>query len=370
MRTGLFFLMALAVLFGQHSYSQDRSEEYFKTDTIKSKKNIQALAIPVIFYTPETDLGFGGGLQLFFNNKRNIYNQRLSNLLATAVYTTKKQLLVDIKPQMYFLKGDYFLDGLFKYKIFPNSFWGIGDDTPEENIESYNMKTFIIKAAFLKRLPPDLNFGFEYNYEKDILLETEPEGQLAADTIPGSEGAIISGLSVIFNLDDRSDQFSPSSGQLIQFTGGFSSKAMGATYSYSKFILDVRKFIPLSEKFVLAGQIYLENTFGNVPFQTKAWLGGGERMRGYFRGRYIDDNMLILQTEIRHHFLPRFTWAVFAAVGDVAETPSRYLVNAKFSYGGGIRFQILKSTPTLVRLDLGINGEGGTGVYFGVNQAF
>ncbi len=361
----LLFLLLCANAFGQ-----DPDMEYFKTDTIGSDKNVQLLGIPVAFYTPETDFGFGAGVQWFFYHKKNVYNQRVSNLLVTAVYTTKNQILIDAKPQMYFLRGDYFLDGIFKFKIFPNTFWGIGNDTPEEAAESYNMKTIIVKAAFLKRLPPDLNFGFEYNYEQDIMLEVEPEGQLATDTIPGSEGAIISGVSVIFNLDDRSDQFNPKSGQLLQFNGGFSSKAMGATFGYSKFIIDFRKFWPIGKKFVFAGQAYLENTFGEVPFQTMAWLGGGERMRGYFRGRYIDQNMMVIQTEIRHQFLPRFQWAAFAAMGDVVPTPSQYLRSPKYSFGGGIRFQVLKSTPTLIRLDFGINAEGNTGVYFGVNQAF
>ena len=255
--------------------AQDRSEEYFKTDTLAPSKNVQLLGIPVVFYTPETEFGFGGGAQWFFYHKKNEYNQRVSNILVTAVYTTKNQFLLDAKPQIYFAHGDYYLEGLFKYKVFPNSFWGIGSDTREEEIEAYNMRTFIVKASFLKRLPPDLNFGFEYNYEQDIMLETEPDGKLAADTIPGSSGAIISGLSVIFNLDDRSDQFNPRKGTLIQFNGGFSSRAMGATFGYLKYIVDLRKFFPSGEKGVVATQIYLENTFGDVPFQTMAWLGGG-----------------------------------------------------------------------------------------------
>ncbi len=364
----LLLLFSFLIVHG--AWAQNDSQEYFKTDTLGKQKDVQLLGIPVIFYTPETDVGIGAGTQIFFFKKKNIYNERVSNILATAVYTTKNQFLLDVRPQLYFLKGDYFFDALFKYKVFPNTFWGIGPNTTEDMAEAYNMRTVIINAAFLKRLPPDFNFGFEYNYEQDIMLEEEEDGQLAADTIPGSDGALISGLSVIFNFDDRSDQFNPRSGQLVQFKGGFSSRAMGATYGYSKFFVDFRKFWPIGEKFVFAGQVYLENSFGEVPFQTMAWLGGGDRMRGYFRGRYIDNNMMVLQTELRHQFLPRFQWAAFFALGDVAPEPSKYLESPRFSYGGGLRFKVLKSTPTLVRLDIGINDQGGSGVYFGVNQAF
>ena len=148
-----------------NSWSQS-TDDYFKTDTISKSKSIQFVAVPIIFYTPETDVGFGAGGQLFLLDKKNIYNNRVSNIFFDGIYTSNKQIIFDVIPQIYFRKGDIFLDMSYKFKIYPNKFWGIGNDTPNSNEESYDMTSHMLKVSFLKRLPPSLNFGFEYIYEK------------------------------------------------------------------------------------------------------------------------------------------------------------------------------------------------------------
>jgi len=352
------------------SSSQDSNQEFYRSDTLKIKKKVQFIVLPVIFYTPETQFGFGGGLQTFFFNQTNIYNARESNIMLTAIYTTEKQFILDVIPKIYFNLGNLFLDGLFKYKVFPNSFWGIGNNTPEDNLERYNMRSTIFKVALLQRLPPDLNFGFEYRYEKHTMLELDSAGQLISEDIPGSSGATINGLSFVFNLDSRDNVFSSVKGSFMQLTAGFSAKAIGASHSYNKYIIDLRKYFPIREKSSIATQFYFESTFGDIPFQTKAYLGGGERMRGFFRGRYIDDHMYVVQAEYRNRFAKRWIVAGFGALGEVASRPREFISDVKYSLGGGIRFQIIKSNPTLLRLDVGFGKGGNSGVYFGVNEAF
>ena len=346
-----------------------KDESFYQTDTLKVKK-IQLVGLPVVFYTPETSFGFGGGLQTFFHQKQNLKNPRNTKINVTAKYTAKKQFLLDIQPQIFFRDGNMFLDGAFKYKIFPNSFWGIGNDLPEEAEEAYNMETIAFRIAWLERIPPSMNFGLEYFFEKHIMLERAEGGLLAADSIPGSTGAQVSGMGAVFNLDDRTDVFSPRGGNYMQIKVNFSGKVFGANYSYNKFIIDLRKYFPLAPKHILAVQIYNENNFGDVPFQVKAHLGGPDRTRGYFRGRYIDDHMYAIQAEYRLRFKPRWVAAAFGSVGDVASLPSEFSSDPKFSFGGGIRFQLLKTNQTLLRLDIGIGENGSSGIYFGVNEAF
>ena len=156
----------------------------------------------------------------------------------------------------------------------------------------------------------------------------------------------------------------------MQLKAGFSSKVIGATHSYNKYIIDLRKYFPIGEVSVLAAQIYLESSYGDVPFQTMAWLGGGEKTRGYFRGRFIDRNMYAIQAEYRNRFHKRWEFTFFISVGEVARLPLEYFNSIKYSLGGGMRFQILKSNPTLLRLDFGLGRNGNSGIYFGVNEAF
>lgn len=363
-------ILLFTLIFSFGSLKGQNSSKAYKLDTLSIQKNVEVIGLPVVFYTPETKFGFGGGAQLFFHRQLNIFNSRLSSLLITAIYTSEKQLILDARPQFYFYEGKVYLDGLFKYKVYPNSFWGIGINAPEENLERYNMRSFEITAALLYRLPPSLNFGFEYQYKKHTMLEVEESGMLATNEINGSDGALTSGISFVFNFDNRDNVFSTVRGAYAQLFAGFSNRVFGATHSYSKYRLDVRKYFVLARINTLALQVYLEDTYGDVPFQSMGWLGGGEKMRGFFRGRYMDKHMYTVQAEYRIRFHPRWIVSAFGAIGSVGGVPSDLFIKTYSSYGGGIRFKPLKSNPTFLRLDFGINNHGGTGIYFGVNEAF
>lgn len=362
--------MILGFFLANSTYAQEKSDALIKSDTIKVIKRVQVVGLPVVFYTPETSFGFGGGLQLFFQHKKNIFNARVSNVFISAIYTTKKQLMLNAKPEIHLYDGRMYLEGDFLYKIFPNSFWGVGNNTPETNLEKYNMKTTHLRVTLLNRIPPTLNFGFDYNFDLYTMIEVEEGGMLDSNLIAGAEGARTSGLSFVFNFDDRDNIFSASRGTYLIFKAGFSSHSLGATYSYNTYLIDLRKYFKLGDKFTLAAQIYSLFNFGDVPFQSRAWYGGPDFGRGYFKGRYIDKNYLLFQLELKYRVIKRLQINGFFNLGDVAELPIDLLSYPKISYGGGLRFKLSKNNPTLIRMDIGLNKDGNTGLYFGVNEAF
>jgi len=360
----LFFLI-------QNSWAQD-PKDVFKTDTLIKSKKYQFIGIPIIFYTPETNFGFGAGGQVFLLKSKNVYNDRVSNIFFDAIYTSNKQFIFDILPQIYFGKGNYYLDVNFQYKIFPNSFWGIGGDTPESNKEPFDMTSQILNVSFLKRLPPNLNFGIEFIYENYDITEVEEGGILAEGDILGSKSAIVSGAGFIFNLDTRDNIGSPISGELLKINAKFSSELFGATQGYNKLIADLRTYQKLTDQSILALQFYYEGVFGDPPFQGLATFGGGKRARGYFQGRFIDKQMYIVQAEYRYRFHSRWALASFGLFGEVVDDPQNFFSfsNMKPSIGGGVRFKLLKDQNTWVRLDVGKGIDGSSGFYFGINEAF
>jgi hypothetical protein len=367
----LFFFILISFFFIPDTFSQN-TDDVIKSDTINKNKEFQFVAIPIIFYTPETSFGFGAGSQIFLLKEKNIYNDRVSNVFVDFIMTSNKQFIIDVIPQIYFGKGDYFLDMNFKWKIFPNDFWGIGNTTPNSNEESYDMTSYILKVSFLKRLPPTLNFGFEFIYENHDVTKVEEGGLLSTGDIPGSDGAVISGFGAVFNLDTRDNVSSPFSGHLLKMNAQFSSELFGATQNYNKFIADLRTYQKLGKHSIVALQLYYEGNYGTAPFQGLAWYGGGNRARGYYQGRYIDNSLYLFQAEYRYRFKPRWALAGFGLFGKVA-SDFKELVSfneLKPSAGGGIRFKLLKNQDTWVRLDAGIGIDGSNGVYFGINEAF
>ncbi|GJM29767.1 MAG: hypothetical protein DHS20C17_24020 [Cyclobacteriaceae bacterium] len=351
-------------------FAQQQEGAVYQSDTLRDGKKLKIIALPVLFSTPETGFGFGAGAQLFLLRKTNIYNARLSNMFVSAITTSKKQFMFEAKPQIYLERGNYFLDTDLKFRIFPNSFWGIGNNSLEEDKEAYDMTSFELKARFLKRLPPSLNFGFEYVFEHHNVTDVEEGGILDSGTVLGADEATVSGLGVVFNLDSRDIVEAPSSGHFMQLSARFSSEILGASYSFNKFIVDLRTYLAIGTKGVLAFQAYSESTYGEIPFQAMSWFGGGERARGYFRGRFIDNHQYVLQGEYRYKFHPRWTLAGFALVGEVAELPGEFLDDFNPSVGGGIRFKLLKDQNTILRLDIGAGKDDNSGFYFGVNEAF
>ena len=93
-------------------------------------------------------------------------------------------------------------------------------------------------------------------------------------------------------------------------------------------------------------------------------------MRGYYEGRYRDNNYLALQVEYRQYFWKRFGFVVFTSVGDVAERVTSFsLRNLKETYGFGLRFLFDEKQKINLRMDIGF-GVGTSGVYFGMEEAF
>jgi outer membrane protein assembly factor BamA len=364
-------LLALLISFSVLGQRND-TKNTIKTDTLMTNKSFQFIGIPIVFFTPETGFAFGGGGMMFFLDKTNKYNNRLSNIMFTGVYTLNKQLMLGITPQIYLGEGNYFIDMSYTMEIFPNSFWGIGNNTPDSNEEIYNQTTHAVDISFLKRLPPDLNFGFQFTFKNHQITEIKEGGILDSGTILGSSRTVIAGLGAVFNLDSRDNTGSPTTGNYYQFRAQFSSEIFGATHGYNKFILNLRKYQPLGANSLIALQVYSESNFGDIPFQGLASYGGGTSARGYFFGRYIDKQMYVVQAEYRWRFKKRWTLAGFGLFGEVAEEPEDFfsIKNIKPSAGLGVRFKLFKDKDTWLRFDYGVGLEGNSGIYFGINESF
>lgn len=93
-------------------------------------------------------------------------------------------------------------------------------------------------------------------------------------------------------------------------------------------------------------------------------------MRGYYQGRYRDNNILVLQTEYRMPVWQRFGCVAFGGVGDVSHKMSGFSTNSlKYTYGFGLRFQLNPKENINLRLDFGF-GKETFGLYLALGEAF
>lgn len=97
-------------------------------------------------------------------------------------------------------------------------------------------------------------------------------------------------------------------------------------------------------------------------------VGSNDRMRGYYEGRYRDQNLIEGQIELRQHIKGRngiVLWVGMANAFDNFNNMAwrKNLYNAGFGY----RWEFKKGIN--VRIDYGLTPDGG-GFIFNINEAF
>lgn len=113
--------------------------------------------------------------------------------------------------------------------------------------------------------------------------------------------------------------------------------------------------------------------YGQVNSRTAPWTvwpdaGGDIRLRGYYKGRYRDRNLLSAQVELRQKIYGPHGAAVWGGAGNVF--PSFQELNIKNTlptYGAGYRLSLL---GLVLRLDAGFGLRGQWAVIAGVSHSF
>lgn len=332
------------------------------------------VAIPVIFYTPETKFAAGAAGLMTFRAEEQDLASKPSSLYLYAIYTQLEQFQAQIVPAFYLKNEAYLLNGTLTFERYPNKFWGIGNDTPSGAEQNYTPRTYSLEVSFQRRIlaAESLYIGVQYQFERQEILQPIDGSTLDGSTTPGSKGGTVSGLGFILNRDTRNNIFTPSHGNYWQASAYFNGKALGSDFSFTQVKVDLRTYLPgIAPSHVLALQVFYQSATGPLaPFYRYAKLGGESILRGYYKGRYRDKHFLAAQAEYRFPVWWKFGLVGFAAVGDVAPSFGSFrLSQFKYSVGMGLRFKIAPKEGANLRADFAI-GPGTTGVYFTAGEAF
>jgi outer membrane protein assembly factor BamA len=338
-------------------------------DSVKAK---HLLIFPVIARSIETGWSFGtaGAFTFHLSSKDTV--SRTSNLQLLLLYSTKKQLVTAINGSQYFHKEKFILNEQFSFSSYPDKFWGLGKNTRDAAEEPYKFHQYYVYLHLLRKIAPDLFAGLLFEMQKVWDVSYIPGGLFVQQNIAGRDGYHIAGFGSSITYDKRNNAFSPGKGFFGQVYFNHFDKFWGSDYNYTNIVIDLRKYIPVAKNQVLALQLFSFNNTGNeVPIRSLASFGGANRMRGYYEGRYKDQNQLILQGEYRFPIWKRFGGVAFAGAGDVNGKYSHYALNdLKYSYGGGLRFALDKKEKLNLRVDYGIGQGKNSGFYLQLGEAF
>lgn len=337
-----------------------------------SVKKQHLLLFPVIAKSIETGWEFGGASSFTFHTNKNDTTTRTSSIQAVAIYSTRKQFVAAINGTQYFNKEKFILTEQFSYSSFPDKFWGLGNNTPDSAEEPYQFQQFYIYAHLMRKIAPRLFVGGIFEFQNVWNIRYVPGGLFEKENIPGRNGYRVSGLGSSITYDSRNDAFAPSHGTFAQFFFNHFSPIFGSDFTYTNFVVDIRKFIPIKKGQVLALQLYSFNNSGaDIPIRSLATLGGASQMRGFYSGRFRDHQQVVTQAEYRIAIKKRLGIVAFGGIGNVNDQFSHasfeYL---KYSYGAGVRFALNKSEKLNIRLDYGFGGGVNKGFYLQIGEAF
>lgn len=364
-------LISMSV-FSQDSLVQKESlyHKFINPDTTKA---FRYKVLPAITYSPETRLGFGLGLIFNWNTKKASPTTNASLGQSFFMYTQNKQIEWTSKYEIFTNNNVFFLSGIIGYLKFPQYYFGVGNDLQEQNKENFTFQQFYFDIRVRYKLIPKIYVGIDYYFNTNYDVSWQEGSKFENDsTLYGTHGYLISGLGPEIAYDSRDFPFAPTKGAFYNLSMLVFSDVLGSEFKYNYYQLDLRQYIPINKKreWILAIQLYGLFGKGEVPFNRLPGLGGSSIMRGYYSGRFRDNNYLAFQMEWRMPIWKIISLRTWVGAGQVASSFNQFdWPGFKPNIGVGLRFQFDKRSRSNIRMDEGF-GKNTQGFYFKINEAF
>lgn len=350
--------------------------QFFSDDTTRHNS---FLPIPVAAYSQEAGLILGGAGIFSFYTDKNDPNAKASEIFGLAALSTKKRVQLSFKANVWTKqnKYHYFLEA--KYFDQPFNFYGIGNETLLANEDHLNLKKFAATAEIEKRIISKLYLGGGFNYENLVYHDKKPGGIYQTNTnLVDKNGGQFLFLNLTSLFDSRDNVPYPSKGFYAKIQYDVAPNFFGApNYNGSLIDIDLRNFYKLHKNLNLGLNITYEGVSSqkSIPFYMLRELGNDQFMRGYYSGRFRDDNLITSQAEFRFRPVPRFGMVAFVGAGKVYANGAFNESSFKPDYGLGARFFFDLEKGLAVRLDYAMGekplGEKRiSGFYVSLGEAF
>ena len=359
------------------SFAQQKILKKLFSNEKDSTRSSSFLPLPAIGYSQETGFEFGLVTLYSFYTDRQDTLTRNSSITGVATYTTKKQTNLLLRTDYWTPQNRFHYMNDIRYKDFPFSFYGTGNQTREADKQRITQKLFRFSAEVEKKTGrasyTGVNASFE-NYQFDF--DNDPINVNIPP--PGKDGGKVLFLGLSQILDSRNSNTYSTSGTYIKLNYSYAPGFFGEeNYSGSLTKFEFRTFKSFNAETVLGFNANYQALQGSkeTPFYLMPQLGNDQMMRGYYTGRYRDINLLAAQAELRYRFHPRLGVVGFVGGGTVYSRGNLKFSGLKPSYGGGFRYFFDVERGLSVRLDYGVGEKRSmekrqTGFYISLGEAF
>ena len=203
----------------------------------KNVNGFKVIALPVVFYTPDTKIGGGVGGLTTFNFKKDSIGARRSSVTVGLVYTQLKQVLVYFPFQLFPKNQKYWFGGEVGYYKYIYNFFGTGNDFSPDYIEKFSATYPRIRFSATKQIKSHLFVGFRFGYEDFTFTKVDSGGILYKKLVVGAMGGRHACLGLQMNYDSRDALFSPTKGWVVdqKISAGKALLAYTKAGAYSSF---------------------------------------------------------------------------------------------------------------------------------------
>lgn len=381
MRKYLFLCSIVLLTVSSHAQPQEKRHGFISryihhlvNDTSDISKP-QFFIYPTLAYAPETSWEFGVSSALVFYTHKDTTN-RLSEVNGFTFITLEKQYGIWFDHALYSQDNTWFSLGRLRFQSFPFLYFGIGPDSPDEHLAQVNANLAQVRERVLRRITKSFYGGIEVDFQHLGSVEFLPHKEEIIRLPHGSSGSTNLGIGAGIIYDDRHNVLNVRKGFFSELAFLNYNTTWGSDHNFTQLISDTRLYRPMNKRDVLAIQLLGQFNIGKTPFNQLALMGGESIMRGYYLGRYRDNNQVATQVEYR--FLPlklgftkRLGAAVFASAGTVFNKPAAIqLNNFVWAGGGGLRFLLFPKKDIFTRLDVAYTKDRNFGFYIFIGEAF
>ena len=364
---------------------QLRAQETVVTDSISNA------FLPALSYN--SDFGFmGGGLVQRYHYKKD-QPPFFSFLTIAGILTTKGLAsgFIELDKPNAFGTDIRLRASVYGARFYNDPFFGIGSYQKIPNSTStsddlYFFQSFSTGFDIRARYPIHVsNTGKRFDLMGILTFDYETPWHNEADRLImqqaplGVNGGRTLYLGTGFVWESRNSEFRPTSGRYAESTLQTSQEWLGSSYQSVTIDGEIRNYVSffLLKEITLANRFYFRHTSGDVPYWKLAYAGDEQSLRGYPARRFLDDNVMFLNTELRTWLFKikaikaEFGGTLFFDVGRTfpnGESLQTITDDLKYSFGIGGTSSFF--TPDFIlRTDVGFSDEG-VGVYFTAGYMF
>ena len=333
--------------------------------TFERKMDMSFIVAPC--YTREGSFGIGGAATALYRLDRADSIMQPSDFSLSGSATVKGFYALTAKGNNHFQGNRSRLTYLLQFQNKNLDFWGVDYDACSVNpVAGYRKQMINMESDYVYKLTKKLHLGaaLNLNYTSASRL-TRPE------YMEGLRSSyFLTGIGASVQYDTRDFILNPKRGIYFLVREVVYPKWLGSS---DKTVFSTTITFDAYRKVwnggILAFDFYGCYNGDDVPWTLREELGSGaSRMRGYYAGRYIDNNQISTQLELRQHIYQRVGYVAWVGGGTVFPSFDKMqLKNVLPNYGLGLRIEFKHNVN--IRVDYGFGKDTG-GFVFQFAEAF